>query len=77
MLEKYKTVVDNKKTFGALLIDLSKPFDCLSHDLLLAKLNICGAFRDLVAFVQFKKREKHLQRRVNFSKVAGFSLQLY
>ena len=39
MLEKWKTAVDNKKTFGALLTDLSKVFDCLSYDLLLAKLN--------------------------------------
>ena len=32
---------------------------------------ICGALRDLVPFVQFKKREKHPWRCVNFSKVAG------
>ena len=38
---------------------------------------ICGALRDLVPFVQFKKREKHPWGSVNFSKVAGFSLQLY
>ena len=30
-----------------------------------------GALRDLVAFVQFKKREKHPRRSVNFSKVEG------
>ena len=30
---------------------------------------ICGALRNLVAFVQFKKREKHPWRSVNFSKV--------
>ena len=29
--------------------------------------------RDLVPFVQFKKREKHTWRSFNFSKVAGFS----
>ena len=29
---------------------------------------ICGALRDLVAFVQFKKREKNPWRSVNFSK---------
>ena len=29
------------------------------------------ALRDLVPFVQFKKREKHPWRSVNFSKVAG------
>ena len=32
---------------------------------------ICDALRDLVPFVQFKKREKHPWRSVNFSKVAG------
>ena len=32
--------------------------------------NICHALRDLVGFVQFKKREKHLWKKVNFSKVA-------
>ena len=34
---------------------------------------ICGALRDSVPFVQFKKREKHSWRSVNFSKVAGFT----
>ena len=37
----------------------------------------CGALRDLVAFAQFKKREKQPWRSANFSKIAGFSLQLY
>ena len=36
-----------------------------------AEENSCGALRDLVPFVQFKKREKHPSRSVNFSKVAG------
>ena len=42
-----------------------------------SKNAICGALRALVAFVQFKKREKDPWRSVNFSKVAVFSLQLY
>ena len=33
--------------------------------------SICGALHDLVPFVQFKKREKHPWRSVNFSKVAA------
>ena len=33
---------------------------------------ICGALRDLVPFAQFKKREKHPWKSVNFSKVASF-----
>ena len=42
MLEKWKRSVDNGKAFGALLTDLSKAFDCLDHELLIAKLNACG-----------------------------------
>ena len=33
---------------------------------------LCGALRDLVPFVQFKKRDKHPWKSVNFNKVAGF-----
>ena len=32
-------MVDNKKVFGALLTDLSKAINCLSHELIIAKLN--------------------------------------
>ena len=35
------------------------------------KLHICDALRDLVPFLQLKKREKHPWRSVTFSKVAG------
>ena len=38
---------------------------------------VCDALHDLVIFAQFKKRVKHPWKSVNFSKVAGFSLQLY
>ena len=41
------------------------------------KICICDALFDLVPFVQFNKREKHRWKSVTFSKVAGFSLQLY
>ena len=34
---------------------------------------ICDALRNLVPFVQFKKREKHSWMSVTLSKVAGFS----
>ena len=42
VLEKWKSAVDNRKMFGALRTDLSKAFDRLSHDHLVAKLNAYG-----------------------------------
>ena len=39
MLEKWRKCLDNKGSTGIILTDLSKAFDCLIHDLLIAKLN--------------------------------------
>ena len=38
MIKKWRESIDLGGNFGALLTDLSKAFDCLSHDLCLAKL---------------------------------------
>ena len=46
MEELWKLANDKKEVFGALLIDLSKAFDCMSHDLLIAKISAYG-FDDL------------------------------
>lgn len=42
LIEKWKESIDNGGAFGAVLTDLSKAFDCLPHDLLIAKLNAYG-----------------------------------
>ena len=42
MIEKWREPLDSGGNFGALLTDLSKTFNCLSYDLLLAKLYAYG-----------------------------------
>ena len=39
LIEEWKTRLDNGKYVGAVIMDLSKAFDCISHDLLIAKMN--------------------------------------
>ena len=42
MKEKMKASRDKKQFCGAILTELSKAFDCICHDLLIAKLNAYG-----------------------------------
>ena len=41
-IEKWEEAVDQDQFFGVSLTDLSKAFECLSHDLLIAKLHSYG-----------------------------------
>ena len=42
MVEKMLLFRDKKEVCGAIMTDLPKAFDCISHDLLIAKLNAYG-----------------------------------
>ena len=64
ILEKLKSATDNKASFGALLTDLSKAFDCLSHDPLIAKLNAYGFNMSALRFVH-----SYLKNRMQGTKI--------
>ena len=51
MLERWKKALDNKKVAGALLTDLSKAFDCVNHELLIAKLEAYGFDKNSLGFI--------------------------
>ena len=50
LLEEWKMHLDNKKFVGAVLMDLSKAFDCIPHDLLIAKMDAYGFEFDTLVF---------------------------
>ena len=51
MIEKMKIAQDNKEFCAAILTNLSKAFDCICHDLLIAKLIAYGFHRNALKLV--------------------------
>ena len=64
MIEKWKKTVDNGGVFGALLTDLSKAFDCIPHDLIIAKLEAYGFHIDALKLFATIKELKLMMRIV-------------
>ena len=69
MTENWKESLDQGGHYGALLTDLSKAFDCIMHDLLIAKLQAYGFDNDSLNFIcnYLVDREQRVKINSSFS----------
>ena len=65
MIEKWKHALDKGKMFGTIFMDLSKAFDTLDHNLLLAKLNAHGFSFNAIKFIQSYLSERFQRVNIN------------
>ena len=65
LIEKWKKTVDKGGVFGALLTDISKAFDCIPHDLIIAKLGAYGFHIDALKLIHDYLSNKKQRVKVN------------
>jgi hypothetical protein len=59
VIEDWKKALDQNKYVAAILMDLSKAFDCLPHDLLILKLKTYGVSSCLALFWRNEYQKKY------------------
>ena len=52
LIQKCREVLEKQGYAGILLTDLSKAFDCINHELLIAKLHVHGFSLESLIFIQ-------------------------
>ena len=56
-----KHEIDNNNVFAAVITGLSKTFDCINHECLIAKLNACAfdcpSLKFMPAYLNFRKQK--------------------
>ena len=67
MIEKIKKALDKKECCGLLLTDLSKAFDCVKHDLLIAKMHAYNFDRNALLIIHFYLSERKQRIKINSS----------
>ena len=51
VIETWKQSIDSRSVVGTILMDLSKAYDCIPHDLLIAKLEAYGLDRKILSLM--------------------------
>ena len=67
LLEKFKISLDKGGKAGAVLMDLSKAFDCIRHDLLIAKLHAYGFSYEALTLINDYLTNRQQRVKVNGS----------
>ena len=67
IVEKWKEALDKDNLGGALLADLSNAFDCIKHDLLIAKLVAYGFDSHSLSFVFSYLSERKQRTKIHNS----------
>ena len=66
LVENWKKELDNKKYVGAILMDLSKAFDCIPQELLIAKMDAYGFSENaLTLYFSYLKKKTTKTKRSN------------
>ena len=71
LLEKFKISLDESGKAGAVSMDLSKAFDCIRHDLLIAKLHAYGFSREELTLISNYLTNRQQRVKVNGHSVLG------
>ena len=69
LIEDWRAKLDKDIVVGAIFMDLSKAFDCIPHDLIIAKLRAYGFDENALSipiYSYFKRRKQCVQ--INISK---------
>ena len=67
LLENFKISLDEGRKAGAVLMDLSKAFECIRHDLLIAKLHAYGFSREALTLINDYLTNRQQRVKVNGS----------
>ena len=65
LIENWKKMLDKNGFAGAVLMDLSKAFDSINHDLLLAKLSAYGLGKDALKLVRNYLSDRWQKTKIN------------